>query len=151
MSKKQKIVVVLLGALITFMVGCSALQNVITPAYIDPNAIEYSEVDVPEFLPWTTIWDLDRVERGIEYKHYLEIVRLQREIEDNDFLKNWFKDSLNTSRQDAVELRDNLFSAGGPASILLTALPGLGIGWLALSKPSDKKHITELEKKNGSV
>jgi hypothetical protein len=147
MSKKQKLVVVLLGALITFMAGCAALQNKITYAYIDPNAIEYSDVEVKEFLPYTTIWDLDKVERGIEYKHYLEVVRLHREIEDNDFLKNWFKDSLNISRQDAVELRDNLFSAGGPASILLTALPGLGIGWLALSKPSDKKHIVELEKK----
>ena len=150
MSKKQKVVVVLLGALLTFMVGCSSFQNVLTPAYIYPNAIEYSEVDVPEFLPWTTLWDLDRVERGIEYKHYLKVVSLQREIEDNDFLKNWFKDSLSISRQNAIELRDNLFSPTGPMSLLLTACPALGIGWLALSKPSDKKHIIELEKKNGN-
>ena len=80
---KQKIVVLVMSTLLVTMLGCAAFMDGLTPAYIDPNAIEYSGEAPKIFTPYTSIWDLQRVKRGIDRSHFENQLALARELEDD--------------------------------------------------------------------
>lgn len=151
MSKKQKLLVGCLILFVVAIVSTSCLQNVITPAYIDPVVIEYSGEEPKIFAPWTTIWDLERIERSVDYNHLTQQKMFARLAENDVDKYHFLKDSMSISMVSAQELKSAVFSPEGGLLSLLIAGSGIGIGGLLIPRGKDTKKIKELETKlNGS-
>ena len=152
MNKKQKLLVLILSVVVVIVVGCGAMMDGITPAFISPKAIEYSGEQPMVFTPYTSLWDLDRVGRGLEYQHLKTQIEIARDLEDDNLLYNRLSKAMQAHRQSAVELKDSLFSPEGGAMSLLLAGSGFGLGGYLMRRPADKKKIEELEVKlNGGA
>ncbi len=145
MNWVQKILATVLAIILVAILGCSAWQDGITPAYIDPAAINYSGENPLVFTPYTSLWDLKRIDRALDLKHYKTQVEISRYVEDDRIKYNYLKDGMQINMISAEELKGTLFSPTGPIGLLMAAAPAFGLGALLISKPSDKKRITELE------
>lgn len=145
MSMLQRMVVLVLGIIVIVMVGCTAWQQGLTPAYIDPVAIEYSETGATVFTPYTSLWDAYRIDRELDYRHVVNQVEVYRHIEDDNLRYDHIKNAMQVNIQSAEELRGTIFDAESGILPLLLAGSGFGIGALAVSKPADKRKITELQ------
>ena len=148
-SKFAKLLIPALALILLAVVGCAMFQDAIVPAYIDNEAIEYSEQSGKSIVPYTTLLDAKRIKRYLDQKHKLNQLGLARLIEDDDMTYRFISRSLRTSMRDAEAFQRQLFSPTGPIS-LLAASAGLGLGAMAISKPGDKKKIVALEKTNGN-
>lgn len=133
------IILAAVGLLLTFMLSCAALQNVITPCYIDKEAGVYSGEEMTEFLPYTTLSDAERINREMGFVHELNQTQLVRLQEDDVRLKNHLSKNLTIYMKDAAEFRDNVFSPTSPVGMLAPAGLGLVLGWLGITKPGDLK------------
>lgn len=140
MSKTFKtIIVTVTSAILVLFVGCSAMMDGVTPAYIDKNAAEYAKVDdVTEFLPYTTLWDAKKVENNLNYYHQLNQIELARLLEDDTVEYNFLKDITAQHIQSAIELQNTLFDPSGPIGLLFPALFGGTLGALLIKRPGDK-------------
>jgi hypothetical protein len=141
----QKILVVLSTVVLVTVMGCSAWMEGITPAYIDPVAIEYAEAKPTVFTPYTSLWDARRIKRELDFKHAGNQQALFRTIEDDKTRYAFLNEAMQINISSAEELRDTLFSPTGPLSILFAAVPALGLGAYLIPRPSDRKRIAELE------
>ena len=148
MSKLEKVLVGLCILLSLAFVTTGCFQDILVPAYIDPVAIEYSKEVVPSFI-YTNLWDAERVALGLDQQHFLIQRSLARMMEDDDTKYDFLSNAHSYNIASAKELRDNIFSPTSPLGALIPGLSGLGLGWIALSKPSDKKKIVELQNGNG--
>lgn len=139
MTKWQKILLGLLLVTAAGVVSCTALQNKVTPCQVSKRAAIFAEEPVKDcnIPPWTTIADAQRIIEAVQFKRAHENVNYRFAMKQNDYL------------MEAVEARDNFFSPSGAGGLLLGAT-ALGYGWLGLSKPADRKRITELENGNKS-
>jgi len=105
-------------------IGAGCIQQVLTPAYLDPDVIAinggYEQVN-----PF--------------YTSLFDAIRLQRQV------TNKFKysiDALNYSINNAMELKETVFDPTGPLAMMFPALAGLGLGRY-MKSPREQ----ELEKK----
>ena len=137
MTKLQKLLLSMCVTLIIGIIGCSAFQDSIVPCWVDREAITLSGADVPRLLPYTTIADAEYVQARLEYVHTMGEVEY-----------NYIQNNITTHLENAEQFRGTLFNPTGAIGLLLPSLSFLGIGALAISKPSDKKKIEEL--KNGT-
>jgi hypothetical protein len=147
-NKKQKLLV---GVLVLFLVaifGCAAVQNAVIPMYINPEVGEYTGECMISWMPWTSIWDGDRLAAKMKFLHEANLIELERAAEDDTKYYGFLTDAMILDRQDAVALKSAVFSPSGPLGMLLTGLPMFGLGAMLISKPEDKKKITALQ--NGS-
>lgn len=137
MIKKLFIWLCILG--LTVMIGCSAVQKAVIPCYIPPAALDYADVNEPAtFLPFTTLFDAERVDMKVDFVHSYNQV--------TDKMQYEYVKGLNTFHMSASKrLQTALFSPEGPVGLLLPTLMGGTLGALLISKPNDKKRITELE------
>ena len=141
MNKFQKVITWLCVVVLTVILGCSAFQDAITPCYIPPTALDYvGEDDGTSFLPWTTLFDLKRIDMLVDFIFAIKKI-------EHGYIKGIDAFHIAAGEQ----LKTLLFSPTGPIGLLLPALTGGVLGTMLLSKPSDKKKIVELEKKvNGN-
>ena len=149
MSKKQKLLVGVLILFVVTLVSTSCIQDAVTPCYIDPDIGEYTGDNMTSWLPWTSIWDADRLAAKMKFLHDANLTELERAAEDDTKYYGFLNDALILDRADAVIIKNTVFSPEGPLGMLLSGLPMFGLGAMLLSKPSDKKRIAELEKSNG--
>ena len=145
MNKKQKLCIGFCVLLLTAFITTGCFQDVLTPAWIDASAIAYAQEKVPSILPWTTLWDAERVAVGLEQQHFLNQRELARLQEDDTTTYDFLSASHSYNIASAKELRDNVFSPTSPIGALIPALGGLGLGYIGLSRPADKKKLKELE------
>lgn len=145
MNKKQKLLVGVFVLLLIAIFGCASMQNVVTPMYINPEVGEYTGEEMTSWMPWTTIWDGDRLAAKMKFLHESNLIELERAAENDIRHYGFLNNALILNRKDAVEVRDAAFSPTGPGGLLLAGLPMLGIGAMCISKPGDKKKIKELE------
>jgi hypothetical protein len=118
----------------------------LTPAYIDPVAIEYAET-TPTVLPipgYTSLWDAKRIQRELNFQHFIRQTEIARTLEDDTTRYKHLNRAIQINIESSEELRDTLFSSTGPVSILAAGL-GIGIGGYLIQRPTDKKRIIELE------
>jgi len=141
MSKKEKVLVAVLVLVSVGIIGCSAFQDVIVPAYVDPNAPVYADASPTVFTPYTSLWDLRRIKEKVRQKHILNQSALKHVAEQDELHYSFITDSLILAEADAVELKNNLLSPSSPIGTLLPMLTGLSLGWIGLSKPSDKRKL----------
>ena len=64
MTKLQKLLTLIAAAILVTVLGCSAWMEGVTPAHIDPSAIEYSDTEPTSYLPYTSLWDARRIKRA---------------------------------------------------------------------------------------
>ena len=148
MNKKLEtlIVGVIALVLITFF-GCSAMQDAITPCHIEPDAIEYSKEKPTSFVPFTTIWDAERVNYRVDYVHQLTQIACARMAEDDVLKVNFIKDKSTIHLAGAREFQETVFSPTGPVGLLVSGLGFGTLGALLIKRPGDKsKKEVDLEK-----
>ena len=121
----KKIPLVLVGLLLVALMGCSALLDAITPSYIPPKTIEYSKTEPKTFMPFTTLWDSQRVELHVSW----EWKKKQLEY-------GFIKEVLDIHQMASAELQTKVMM---PAITGLMGMSCFSIGWLGVSKPGDKK------------
>ncbi len=131
----KKLPMVLVGVLLALL-GCSAMLDAITPCYIPPMLIEYAKAEPTTFMPYTTLFDLQRLDRLVKWE-------FQKEQIEYGFIKE-----LSQIHQFAARELQTKFMV--PAISGLMSMGAFGVGWLKVSKPSDKKKIIEAEAKNGA-
>ena len=141
-TKIQKLIlaIAIMGLAVFF--GCASVQDLIIPAYIPPASLEYSGSEPTTLLPFTTLFDLKRVDMKMDF------VYLSKQTSEKiryEFLKGVNYIHISASEQ----LQNAIFSPSGPIALMFPALLGGTVGGLLFSKPEDKKKIKELEKQNG--
>ncbi len=143
MSKKlQRLILAtaIMGLAIFF--GCASMKDLIIPAYIPPASLEYSGSEPTTLLPFTTLFDLKRVDMKMDFVYATSQM--------TEKLKYKFLKGVNYVHISASEeLREAVFSPSGPIALMFPMLLGGTVGSLLISKPEDKKKIKELEKANG--
>ena len=136
MNKKQKTLTVLMVMGLAIMFGCSAIQDVITPTYVNEKAAEWAGVPTKMLMPYTTLWDAKRVGMAIDYK-----ITIER------FKGGYYRSMTNLSILAGEEIKTTLFSPQGPIGLLLPTLFGGTLGAMLIKRPGDKsKKEVELEK-----
>ena len=146
MKLYQKILTVVSAVVLVTVLGCSAWMDGLTPAYIDPVAIDYAET-TPTVLPipgYTSLWDAKRIQGELDFQHFVKQVDIARTLEDDAARYKHLQRAMQINIASAEELRDTLFSSTGPVSILAAGL-GLGLGAYLIPRPSDRRRIAELE------
>jgi len=137
MSKLQKTLIGICALGLVLFIGCGAFQDAITPAYIDPAAIDFADANVPLLMPYTTIIDAKYVDKKMDLIY--SIGQLEY---------SYLKHNLAFHLAVAEQLKQAVFSPKGGLGLLIPALSGLGIGAFGIKRPQDKKEIEEL--KNGN-
>jgi hypothetical protein len=138
------------------MFGCSGFQDVIVPCHIDEEAANYADIPIISYMPWTTIWDARRVDSYMKFNHTVMQVTYQRMQEDDTLQFDFLRNNLRVNLADATQLQEQLFDPAGPIGLLIPTLCAGTLCATLISKPGDKKKITELETKlngktNGTV
>ena len=116
------------------MMGC-ALQDYITPCYIDGRTAEYTEASLTDG-PFTSIADAKRLGRELNFVHTENREELLKAIEKDGRLHSFLVKSMNDNLIDARALQETLFAPDG-AFGALTGLLGLGAGAVLLKRPGD--------------
>lgn len=131
-----------LFALIVIL-GCSAFQDVLTPAWIPQSALVYADANGPSVLPWTTLFDARRVRAKMAFVHSWNRIK--------DDIRYEYESGISQFHiTGAEQLQAAIFSPTGPIGMLIPASLAGTAGALLFSKPADKKKIKELEVKNNS-
>ena len=139
MKKLGKSVVVLVCVVgLVVMFGCAAFQDLATPCHIDEQAIKYADVEPTSYLPWTTLWDAQRLRKDIIFKHDQLQVVYQRLQEDDAMLVGYVLDTLDVSIVSAGEFKENVFNPSGPIGLLIPTLFGGTIGAMFFNTPKKK-------------
>ncbi len=115
----------LVALVLMALVGCSAMLDAITPAYIPPKNIKYGEIKPTSFLPFTTLWDSQRVGRAVDLKY---------QIYNIDY--RFMKQETQLHEAAARELQVKIIQ---PAITGLVGSGALAFGWLGMKRPGDEK------------
>lgn len=127
LSKILNTTVITLASLILFLVmSCSLMMDAVTPCYIPKELAKTIDEPLTSLMPYTSIFDAERILRKVEY----------------------LTGGLQLGLISARELQQNVFNPAGPLGLLLVGSPAFALGSFLVSKPKDKKIIEGL--KNGT-
>ena len=139
--------IVLFATLLLAVVGGGCFQDLLTPCHIDEATIEYSGQEATSYVPWTTVWDAQRIRAYVNYMHVQTQNAYERLKKDDSLTHAFLLDGVDANIADAMELQALVFSPTSPLGAMLLAGGGLGLGALAIKRPGDKsKKEVELEK-----
>ncbi len=124
----KKLIIAVAGVAAILLLGCSAILDGITPCYIDPEAVLYSGLEPSLFLPFTTLWDSQRVSRGMD----LQFAFAQMKY-------GFLKDTAALYQASSAELQTNVLQ---PALMALIGGSTFTVGWLGVKRPGDKAKKT---------
>ncbi len=127
--------------------GC--FQDLMTPCHINPDVIEYSEQEATSYLPWTTVFDAERIKSYTDYKHvdFQAFYDNAKALDRREYI--FLTDGLNGSIASARQLQQRLFSPTGSVGMIMTTLFGGTIGAMFIKRPGDKSK-REVELENGN-
>lgn len=136
-SKALLMLICVAGLVVIF--GCGSLQNLSMPTHVNPDAIDYAEVEPTSYLPWTTLWDAQRIRREMIYKHdCLQKVYIRLQEDDNAKVTHLLN-GLDTNISEAETMKEKLFNPNGSVGMAMTALFGGTIGAFFINTPKKKK------------
>jgi len=136
MNRKQKLLTFVAVLGLALMFGCSALQDVLTPTYIDKKAAEWADTSPKLFMPYTTLFDAKRVAGAIDYK--FTIAKIQH---------GYYRGITAASILAGEEFKQIVFSPDGPVGLLLPTIFGGTLAAMLIPRKKDLDKIKELEKK----
>jgi len=113
--------------------GCVALSRTITPASIDPRAVEYvvdagvgEPNDYKSFI-WPNLADAEKLEADVNSAHEILQLSFQQKIESDTVQYSQLTESVMQNRQDAQLREKTIF---GPQGLLAIGLSSAGFGGL---------------------
>lgn len=138
----KKLLVTLITILLFVMLGCAALQDEVTPCYVEGKVADYVKDADPNYsvkmwLPFTTLGDSKRLKSYFDYQHIENQVSLSRLMEDDNRFYDFATDRFSLHQQNSLELQSVLFSPEGLGILFPTILAG-AFGALAIKRPGDK-------------
>lgn len=117
------------------MFGCAGLQDVVTPCHINEDVIEYSGQGATSYLPWTTVFDAERIKAYADFEH-LDLQAFFDTAKAQDRREYTFlTDRLDIGIADARQLQQKLFNPNGSIGMAITALFGGTIGAMFINIP----------------
>jgi len=119
----QTTILTLASLILVVLLGCSTVLDAITPCYIPPELGKFVNEPMTTFVPYTTVFDAERMLRKTQY----------------------LLGGLQIGMEGAREFQRNVFDPTGPLALLFVGGPALAIGALGISKPKDKQKIMELQ------
>lgn len=146
---KSVIVVVCALVLVTFF-GCAMFQDALTPCYIEPDAIVYTGEEPTSLMPWTSLWDADRIDRAMDYIYKANLLKYARSIEDENVRYAFIKGTQAIHTQGAREFQQTIFSTDGPIGLAIVGLGFGTLGALGIKRPGDSSR-KQVERENGAT
>lgn len=132
MSNKLQTVIVAVSIFgLAVFIGCSSVQDGITPCYISPAALDYADTNGTTFMPFTTLWDAKRIDAKMEFVH------LSNQVQDK-MLYGYLKGVNSFHIEASKEFQAAIFSPTGPIGLLFPTLLGGSLGALLIKRPKDK-------------
>jgi len=119
----EKIMLSIAVLLFVGLISAGCIQDLITPGYLDPDVIVINGGYEPVNPFYTSLFDAIRLKRQIINKFKYSV------------------DALDYSISNSMELKDTVFNPNNGLGLLIAGMPAFAIGWLGLSKPSDKKKL----------
>jgi len=135
---KTLIITVSTLSLVLFF-GCSMFQDVVTPCYIEPDTIVYADEEATSFLPYTSLFDAERIDVRMDYAHQVNQLDLTRLIEDDSLLYSHLKGIQTPHIFAAKDLQRRIFAPDGAIGLLFPMITGGTLGALLIPRPGDKK------------
>ena len=120
----KKILGTIVGLILVTLLGCSALLDVITPCFISPDAIDYAGTEPKTFMPFTSLWDSERIVRLVDW-----------EWQKKQLKYGFIKKISQLHQASARELQSQVMI---PMMVSLTGVGAFGLGWLGVKRPKDK-------------
>ena len=148
-SKLSLLIVPFFVLMLVGFLGCAAFQDIVTPCYIDAEAMEYAGVepnDVKVLGLFTSLWDAKRLGRKMDRVTAENQKHLNRMIIDDVDHHAYVSANQLTHVQEAEDFKQMAFSPSGPVGMMFPMLTAFGIGALGISKPKDKRVIDSLNK-----
>lgn len=145
----NKVIVTIATVVLALMIGCAAMMNAVTPAFIEPEMIADVNEPATSFVPFTSLWDAERMLGKFDYKYQMKQLNLTRQIENNNIRHAFLRDFQLTHIEEARQFQETVFSPTGPIGILFPASVGLLIGWRGIEKPKSKKEVAAEKARNG--
>ncbi len=140
MSKKIKATMVIMSSLtLIILLGCAAVMDLATPCFIEPDAAVYADENITSFLPFTTLWDAEKVDKKMDYAHQIKQLDYARLMEDDVLKYGFLKNAGTVNMQSAAEFQKVMFTPEGPIGLLIPMLSGGTLGALLIKRPGDKK------------
>lgn len=110
MNKKQKLFAGFLVLFLVVFMGTSCIQDVLIPAYLDPDVIAINGGYTSANPLYTSLFDAIRLKRQVVNKFKYSV------------------DALDYSITNSMEIKQTVFDPTGPLPLMLPALMGLGLG-----------------------
>ena len=121
--KWEKLIVSVMVLLLVAVLAAGCVQDLLTPGYIDPDVIAVNGGYERVNPFYTSLFDAQRLRRQVINKFKYSV------------------DALDYSINNSLELKDTIFNPTNGIGFLLAGAPAFALGWLGISKPSDKKKL----------
>lgn len=146
----KKTLVTMCTVVLVVMIGCAAMMNAVTPCFIEPEVIKDANESPTSFMPFTTLWDAERIINKFDYNFQVGQIGLIRLIEDKKMRRDFFRGLQMVHVGGAQEFQKTIFSPEGVVGILVPSLAIGTIGALLIKRPGDKsaKEVEEIVKHN---
>lgn len=140
----KTIIAVLCLVAFVILMGACAMQDYITPCFIDKRVSAYTGAELTNG-PYTSIADAKRLGKEMNYVSVEKREALLQEVKKDSRLHAFLADALSANLIDANALRETLFAPTGVFGAL-TGLLGLGAGALFIKRPGDlrKEDVEEV-------
>lgn len=119
----EKLILSISILLLVAFISAGCLQDVLTPAYLDPDVIAINGGYKSVNPIYTSLFDAIRLKNQVINKFKYSV------------------DALNMSITNSIELRNNIFDPNSGIGMMFPMGVGLVAGWFGLSRPSDKKKL----------
>jgi hypothetical protein len=137
---EKTLVVVAVLLFVGFMV-CGCIQDAMIPTWIEQSTIDCVGGYKPANGLYTSLFDLKRIQQMVDNKSELRHQELIDCIDLNKIQHRHHVNYLEFHRANAEEIKSTVFDPTNGVGLLLAGAPAFALGWLGISKPSDKKKL----------
>lgn len=135
---KTLVAMLLLTGLVA-MFGCALVQDAIVPCNIEQDAITYSGQKATSWVPWTTLYDGERILEWVEFNHVQYQLACDRMKEDDKLMHCKIVGRLTVSVDQAEAFKGKVFSPDGAIAMAFPMLFGGAFGALFINTGKKKK------------
>ena len=137
---KGLVAMLLLTGLVA-MFGCALVQDALVPCNIEQEAIVYSGQKPTSWVPWTTLYDGNRILEWIEFNHLQYQLACDRMKEDDKLMHGKIVGRLSVSINQSTQFKSKVFSSTGVIGMAFPALAAGTFGALFINTGKKKKVV----------
>lgn len=121
------------------MFGCALVQDAVIPCNIEQDAIKYSGQEPTSWVPWTTLYDGNRILEWIEFNHLQYQLACDRMKEDDKLMHGKIAGRLSISIDQSTSFKSKVFSSTGVIGLAFPTLMAGTFGALFINTGKKKK------------